>query len=394
MKDYTDTAKLTEFMTWVRGSVLPYWLASGVDGVTGAGLEGVAYSSQTRFAVRPLVTQAKLIYVLSRSECLGWGAGYQGVINRLFAFVSKAGTSTCRSDGYIHSWDEDYKTLDARYDLADHAYFMLASVGAYTAFGTGGDIRRAMNIFEWLKLHFKCEHSGWRESFTEEDFSNQIENETAKKQTDPILSLSALSGLLEVFLYLHEVTQKQQWAELATECYQLVSKFGWDQNSNRLFARITPLQGVSQVKKSQCIVEASASEYAQWVWLLCRYHKATGAADTSLIQNLYQSSKRLFTKQVKCSSRGAVESSVIYYARQVKAALYMSAQKIDGGQADLDGAMTYIRSCATTKDQGLFFDKNSNAKLCTANEMFEVFQAALQAQLFVSGRLSAKKSSD
>ena len=190
----TEGNRLNQYMRWVRDDVLPLWARSGFDPHTGYAHEGLDLRGPIDAHVKPLATQAKQIYVFSRAQCLGWSQGHQALVNRLFEQISRDGTDSSRSDGYIHSWDSNLKPLEVYYDVFDHAQFMLASIGAYTAFGNGADLRRAFNISEWLNLHFKDVNSGWK--------ADSEKGSNSK-------TLRVLAGLMEAFLYLFEVTQKQ-----------------------------------------------------------------------------------------------------------------------------------------------------------------------------------------
>lgn len=359
----TLATALQQFIRWMRDEAIVLWGNNGFDPTSGAGYDFLLPSGKAdQNGVRYLQNQAKLIYVYSRVECIGWGRSYQGIIKRVFEFVSRNGTSACRSDGYVHSLDSNLKILDSSYRLVDHGFFILASLATYTAFGHGGDVRRAHNILEWLDLWFKQNNGGWKES-------------DAKSSTRQLASCLVM---FECFIYLAEVTKKEKWKRRAETCFNEINQHLTASDQSEVYSQC---DSQWQIANPQSVLE----EQLQYVWLLNRFFKLTGQVEPKLVEGLFNNAEARF------NSISANKMTITEAARALKAYLSMCTNGYAASDSLALSAIDFIANVAKKDVPAGFFTSSKKSKASSAADLYELMQLAVLSKNFVNNTLSTHR---
>lgn len=226
---------LSCLVTWVRKDALPMWLERGLH------VPGDWFSSQLSATGETvaeeeirLVSQAQMIYVISRAEQIGWLGGRRKVVRNAIDFAGRHGTLPCRSDGFVRSLQPSLAVLDSAHDPADHAWFILANTACFAAYSEALDLRRIHNILDWLKIHF-TNGAAWL---------------GVDQKARGSVELHRL--MLQVFLYLAEVTHKPIWKQRAKDLYQYcLEQFFFAINSGESSSEagdVTPVQRFAWVR--------------------------------------------------------------------------------------------------------------------------------------------------
>lgn len=206
---YALTQAADRLRVWMRQEALPFWCAHGVEPHTGSGFDRLSAAGEPGPSDdRHMGMHAWQIYLFAQAEQLGWFEGSRDRVKRLVAFVSRHGTRPCRSDGYVHAINSCLEITDARYDLHDHALFMLSSTASYAAYGDGAELRRAHNILDWLNLKYAHPAGGWCEGSA---------GASARRSVSHM-------RLFDAFLSLYEVTRAPIWYDQAASIHVLFVK--------------------------------------------------------------------------------------------------------------------------------------------------------------------------
>ncbi len=350
-------AELLRFSQWMHEVAIPGWIKSGFDTNSGSVIDCLLPDGKAdKNSVRYLHHQAKWIFTLSRTESVGWGNSYQQLTNQVWGFVSRSGTSKCRSDGYVHQLDANLNILQGQYELSDHALFVSASLAAYAAFGEGGDFRRAVNIMDWLELRFHNSSDGWVES-TEQ---SKVKNLTTHLQ------------LLEAFIYFYEISQKPRWFELAKSLVEVIEQHFV------LYDESLALQcgGDWSVTQSQSVWEYQL----QITWLMNRYRKSGGEVDPHWIMSLYQIGKNQ-AREAQYSP--TLCSSVVALARALKCGTALSVSDLSTDIRWLTEVTTQLAPLTWDSNAPcLFIEGGPHATSVTG--LYELLQAALVVRAYLN----------
>lgn len=249
---------LERLTLWMRDEALPLWREHGIDHKLGACYDRLLEDGQPDLqANRQMEVQAQFIYIMARSQHLGWSGKDQEIIKGMANFVSRHGTLPCRSDGYVRALDAHLNIIDSAHDLQDHAYFILSSVATYSAFGDGSDLRRAYNIIEWLDIKHSHPHGGWEEG----SYTAYLRRSRSHLQA------------FAAFVYLFEVTQKKVWLDKARELHKLFYEKLYDRELRIVWDEYDDVWGRTG---SGLTDRVSIESLLRWCSALGRFAKATG----------------------------------------------------------------------------------------------------------------------
>lgn len=264
-------AQATEqLVQWLQQDALPLWSQCGVDSRNGSSFEKLLPNgSPDLYSSRRMRVQARQIFVFSRAEQLGWIRGMDSVVKRMADFSSRCGTLPCRSDGFVHLLDHEFQILDSKYDLYDHAFFILGSAAAYATYGHRADLRRAQNILEWLDLKFKHPSGGWAEGNYEAPYRRQ----------NPHMHL------FEAFLFLYEATQKPMWLSRAQSILELFNRYFYSSEEAIVREYFDQQWGLAEGEAGDVVEPGHLME---WVWLLRWYQKCSGQDQGVVADALYE----------------------------------------------------------------------------------------------------------
>lgn len=377
----TSTQRL---VSWVKEEAIPLWVQSGVDSRNGSSFERLFESGYPDLqSDRSIYVQARQIYVFSRAEKMGWAKGLRGLVKRMFEFVGRDATLPCRSDGYVRLLSKDFDILDPTNRLYDHAFFILGSTAAYSAYGQGAELRRAQNIVEWLDLKYKHPAGGWSEGNLEGLERRQ----------------SSHMYMFEAFVYLFETTRKEQWLARAKEIYDLLERYFIRNQGQVLFERFDeswqPLDGPDDT-----ILQPGNMLY--WSWLISRYEACLERKDNSLSAQLYQRAIELGEDKDSgmVNSQANVQGTWVSRAKTsgdlthlIKASLRQAAAGNAGAELRAAEAInTLFDNFLVGGVEGTFVDRldenaKKNSAVSSASNFFHIFNATLEAAIYVQQNL-------
>jgi len=334
---------LSRLITWVRKDALPMWLERGLH------VPGDWFSSQLSSTGESkagdeirLVSQAQMIYVISRAEQMGWVGGRRKVVRNTIDFAGRHGTLPCRSDGFVRSLQPSLEVLDSANDPADHAWFILANTACYAAYGEALDLRRMQNILDWMKIYF-TDGVAWL---------------GVDQKTHGPVELHRL--MLQAFLYLAEVTHKPAWNQRAKELYQYcLEQFFFAINSGEF---------------SGAASEVTLVQRFAWVRTFCQYERQLHPR-TAFSEKLYQHALH---------EVGSSASSCTVLAEVIGAGLALceaGGEYEDSVSPYLHRLLGHVTSQAVP---GMFADEvNSTGSVAT---LVSLFEAAIIANKLLSRR--------
>lgn len=264
-------AQATEqLVQWLQQDALPLWSQCGVDSRNGSSFEKLLPNgSPDLYSHRRMRVQARQIFVFSRAEQLGWIRGLDSVVRRMLDFSGRCGTLPCRSDGYVHLLDHEFQIADSKFDLYDHAFFIMGSAAAYRTYLDGADLRRAENIVEWLDIQFKHPAGGWYEGNYAAPFRRQ----------NPHMHL------FEAFLFLYETTRKPMWLNRARSILDLFWRHFYSSDDQVVHEFFDDDWRLAE-GEAGAVVEPG--HLMEWVWLLRWYQRCTDEDQGGVADALYQ----------------------------------------------------------------------------------------------------------
>lgn len=337
---------MSRLVTWVRKDALPMWSELGLH------VPGDWFSSRLSSSGEPmageeihLVSQAQMIYVISRAEQMGWIGGRRKVVRNAIDFAGRHGTLPCRSDGFVRSLLPTLAVLDSTHDPADHAWFVLANTACFAAYSEALDLRRIHNILDWMKIYF-TDGVAWL---------------GVDQRTRGPVELHRL--MLQAFLYLAEVTHKPMWNQRAKDLYQYCLE--------QFFFAINSGEFPSEVG------EVTLVQRFAWVRTLCQYERQL-YPKTAFAERLYQ--------QV-LPEAGPSASPCAVLAEAVGAGLVLC----EAGAEYEDSVAPYLRRLlddhVSQGVSGMFTDESDSANATgSVATLVSLFEAAVVANRILSRR--------
>lgn len=248
---------------WLFESAAPQWLGER---------RGDAFLCPERFSVQGerdagphrLFVQARHIFSYCEMGRLGWGGPWREMAVASADFLLRRGR---REDGFfIHRFDAEGAPFDARADLYDQAFMLLALAHVGRAAGRDDYFAAADALDAALDAHWRLPHGGY------------FEGEIAQC---PPFRQNPHMHLFEGFIALHAVTGAAKWRERADHIARLCETKFIDPASGALTeyfdAALNPLPGEEGrvVEPGHCF---------EWAWLmeklaLAGHANATGLSD-------------------------------------------------------------------------------------------------------------------
>lgn len=376
-------------VAWIKEEAIPLWVQSGVDTRNGSSFERMfANGSPDLSSDRSMYVQARQIYVFSRAEKMGWAKSLRGLVKRMFEFVGRDATLPCRSDGYVHLLNKDFEIIDSTRRLYDHAFFILGSAAAYSAYGQGAELRRAHNIIEWLDLRYKHPAGGWRE-----------DNNEGKERRQ-----SSHMYMFEAFLYLFDVTKKEQWLKRAESIFELLCQRFVQGNGDILFEYFDD-QWQPITDEAHAILQPGNMLY--WSWLVARYEEAAQLEPSQLSSRLYHRALELgedknsglvnnqANLEGRCLSMAKTSSDLTHL---IKASLRQARTGNKKAEQKAVAAINRLFEHFLTREVGGTFvdriegDGHSETSICSAANFYHILNAGIEAADYVRVTLNKKVS--
>ncbi|TLM75253.1 AGE family epimerase/isomerase [Microbulbifer harenosus] len=267
-----DLTKWADHLThWMSRSALPLWLEQGFDAETGSAHERLDDKGHADLACPKRVrVQARQMFVLASAQQRGWITDGAARVERLDTFTSRFATHPQAPDVFVHVLSADNEISDARQDVYDMAFFLLACAWRFRAFGDASALRKADALTRHLDNYIKGPRGGWLEG----DYDSK-----ARRQNPHM-------HLFEAFIALYDATRDGRWLARAGEIFTLFENCFYDAEHGVLLEYFhqdwRPLSG----DEGQ---EVEPGHMLEWVWLLHQYHHRSGAPVRRYTDRLYQS---------------------------------------------------------------------------------------------------------
>lgn len=241
---------------WCRDAALPFWASQARD-LDGGWYEHLKLDkSPDSEAIRRLRVQARQVYVYALADRLGWYEGAREVAKTTFEFMLEKGYRVDGKPGFVHLLKPQCTVHDARRDLYDHAFYLLACANV----GKMGD-PIAAEIMEFINTDLVSTNGGWLEG---------VPHQLPRRQNPHM-------HLFEASMAYYDLTKDPKWLEYTANVYVLFKRHLFDPKNhvireffNEDWSYYANPQGDS----------AEPGHGVEWVWLLGQYERLSGV-DTS-----------------------------------------------------------------------------------------------------------------
>ena len=240
---------------WIKQEAAPLWLECGIDPATGGHYERLtpAGTPDLESNVRVRV-QARQAFFFAAAYDRGWCPKGKDVAISLLDFVKKQAAHPTAAAGFTHLMDKNFKIIDFKQDLYDHAFSLLANAWVYRVSGESVYLEEAEKLVAHLDEKFGSTEGGW------------IEGDYAY----PCRRQNPHMHLLEAFLALHDASQDEKWLVRADEIFKLFETHFFDATKGVLFEFFDEQWRRLPNTKGDTVEPGHMME---WVWLLDWYGK-------------------------------------------------------------------------------------------------------------------------
>ncbi|MFC3115694.1 AGE family epimerase/isomerase [Cellvibrio fontiphilus] len=262
-------AAASRLENWIKQDALPLWLARGLVPETGANYERLTpagvpdLESSTRVRV-----QARQAFFFAAAYQRGWCPEGKSVAKKLLAFVQQHAAHPTAAAGYTHLLDKNFRVVDTKQDLYDHAFFLLANAWCYRAFKEDAYLQEADKLIAHLDAAFGSAVGGWIEG----DYAY------ACRRQNPHMHL------FEAFLALFDATGDAKYLARVGELFALFQSHFFDAEKGVLFEFFDDHWTRLPNAKGDTVEPGHMME---WVWLLDWYHRRSGRPVAQYTSTLY-----------------------------------------------------------------------------------------------------------
>ena len=266
--------RLSDLSAHARGWLLDaaeLWQAER-DGETRLFPERLSIEGDRDACPHRLFVQARHVSSYCELGRLGWSGPWRQMVTANIDFLVKEGR---RSDGfYVHRFDHEARVLDARADLYDQAFMLLALAHAGRALERPDLFTRAEELGDAVNESWRLPHGGY------------FEGEIA---VCPPCRQNPHMHLLESFIELHRATGSQRWRRDAERVAQFCARSFLQPGTGALLeylgAGLGPLEG-EEGRVSQ------PGHCFEWAWLFERLAEWNPPDATGFSDRLVQFARR------------------------------------------------------------------------------------------------------
>ena len=264
-------AYVRRLVDWGRNVALPRWAEWAWDSRNGGFFEHLGAQGDGLYGdIRRVRVQARQCYVFARAHVEGWlsrldlaEAGFDLVTERAF----EAGGQP----GWAHTLDDRGQVADARRDLYDHAFVILACVWMHRATGAGRYLDMAYKTLDFLDREMALDNGGYRDAIGAADLP---------RRQNPHMHL------FEAFLPFYETTGDAMVKDRLVGVKRLFDTVFFDRDD-------VLLREYFEADWSPCWDDGGRVEpghLCEWVWLLAEYERLVGGDETATRRALFASS--------------------------------------------------------------------------------------------------------
>ena len=244
---------------WAVDHALPFWAQNARDDDGGFYEELRHNCAPNKAAIRRLRVQARQIYTYSFAHELGWYDGLSAA-DKTLNFMLGKGFMPDGKNGFIHLLGPDYSVVDARRDLYDHAFYLLALAWHARVSGQRSSLALADSLLAFLDGALGADNGGYLEGLPLDDPRNAL------RRQNPHMHL------LEAFMALYDASGDKKYLARADIIITLFKKHFFNRETGTVTEYFhrgwTPAHGA----KGKTVEPGHAAE---WVWLLGQYETRT-----------------------------------------------------------------------------------------------------------------------
>lgn len=257
--------QLTE---WGKTVSLPFWAERGWDRRHGGFYETLRPDGEgVAGDLRRVRVQARQAYVFARSAHEGWldraDLATDGM-DRLVRLARGAGGEP----GWAHTLHDDGRVADARRDLYDHAFLILALAWLFRVTGLPRYRDLAFETLAFLDTHMSAEHGGYREA---------IGAACLPRRQNPHMHL------FEALMALYEATGEDSLLLRLDAIRQLFDRHFFDP-AEAVLREFFDAQWQPDRETGDRI---EPGHLCEWVWLLAEHERLTGQAAGAAAEGLF-----------------------------------------------------------------------------------------------------------
>ena len=263
-------AAAQRLQNWLKNDAVPLWLARGLDPKTQAHYERLLPSGAADLASNVRVrVQARQAFFFTLAANRGWCEQGQAVARNLLGFVQQHAAHPFAGGGYTHLMDKNFKVVDTKQDIYDHAFSILANSWYYRAFGDKAALAEAEKLVAHLDARFGSLSGGWIEG----------DYDYACRRQNPHMHL------FEAFLALYDATGDAKWLARVGELFALFQTRFFDAEQQVLFEFFQEDWQRCDDAKGDVVEPGHMME---WVWLLDWYSRRSGRPVSQYTRVLYE----------------------------------------------------------------------------------------------------------
>ncbi len=264
--------KVVPVRQWVIDKALPFWAGSTVDGAGGF-CEELSWGGAPNWkAERRLRVQARQIFSYSLAHELGWCDGLP-IARRGLNFMLTKGFMPDGHPGFISLLNPDYSVKDARRDLYDHAFYLLALAWQARIGESRAALALADTIILLLDQNLVAENGGYLEGLPQGDPRNAL------RRQNPHMHL------FEAFMSLYDASGEEKYLHRAGQIFELFKNHFFDENTATITEYFHHDWRPARGTQGQSV---EPGHMAEWVWLLRQFTARTSINTRPWADQLYQ----------------------------------------------------------------------------------------------------------
>lgn len=376
---HDEAAALRRLALWFRRDALALWAARGYDHGRGGFFEALDFEGEpVAEAPRRVRVQARQIYVFASVARLGWSDKAEGPARAGFDFFLARACPEAGARGCVHVLTPAGEIEDARRDLYDQAFALLACAAVWRAFGDARALELAGRTIHFLDRELAASGGGYLED----------DRGTRPRRQNPHMHL------FEAFLALHGATGEAAWKKRADAVFALFERRFFDRKEGIAREFFTDdLEGFDA--KQGDVIEPG--HMLEWVWLLDKYRAGVGADAPEIEAALFANAIRLgrdpqsgfLVDRLRLGESAAGKTRRLWPQTEYLKACLARARVGDAGAATRaeDIASALFASYLGQKTPGLWCDKYDGAGRPIANDvpasiLYHLFETAHEIETF------------
>jgi mannose/cellobiose epimerase-like protein (N-acyl-D-glucosamine 2-epimerase family) len=258
-------AAAARLKSWVVEEALPLWGEAGFDPARGGFVERLTFEGKPLLDTpRRAMVQARQIYVFSHAALIGWRPqGAAIALEAAHRLIDRYHGSDGGA-GWVFSVHPDGAVHDARRDFYAHAFALFGLAWAYKLAAEPRFLSAALATLEVLDRHFKSPGGGYHSALPADE---------ARREQNSHMHL------FEAMLAWFEATRREMFLARAAELHELMAARFFQSRTGILAEYFdgawSPREGI---EGRIC----EPGHHLEWSWLLRRYARLSGGADSPI----------------------------------------------------------------------------------------------------------------